>query len=254
MPAKLIRKVISRLTGSKKVSVIIPSFNRYKFLLNAIRSVENQTYKNTEVIVINDGSTEKEYYEEQFKNIRVFHCEVNSKKIFGFANLNYVRNIGINHATGDYIAFLDDDDIWLPNKLQMQLDKMKEFNCPMACSDGYLGKGEYDSQEDYKLYNAEHYYKTILDIYRLRGVEHYFENGDYPDIWTRDFIKIHNCITTCSVILDKNIVDKAGELPESTPPGEDYDYWLRLLEIDNFVYVKEPCFYCDKGHGHGRNY
>ena len=120
-----------------KVSVIIPTFNRFKYLLNAIESVKKQTYKNIEIIVVNDCSTEKEYYNYDFgNNIIVIHLDKNSKNIFGYACAGYVRNQGINASTGFYIAFLDDDDVWFPNKIEIQLNKMKETNCEMSCTEG----------------------------------------------------------------------------------------------------------------------
>lgn len=238
----------------KKVSVIIPSFNRYKFLINAIRSVESQSHKNIEIIVIDDGSTEKEYKNLETEDIRVIHSENNSRELFGFANINYVRNIGISASTGDYIAFLDDDDIWFPKKLELQLRAMTETGCKMSCSDGFIGIGEFDSKQEYKLYLQEHYYDIVFSKYKENNASHFFNNGHYPSVWTRKFIQIHNCITTCSVLVDRKVIDQAGLMPDSPPPGEDYHYWLKLLEIGNFTYIEEPCFYCDKGHGYGRKY
>lgn len=91
-----------------KVSVIIPTYNRFSFLLNTIKSIKEQTYKNIEIIVINDCSIQKEYNEYDWKvnNIIIIHLKENSKKKFGFACAGFVRNKGIEIATGKYIAFL----------------------------------------------------------------------------------------------------------------------------------------------------
>ena len=101
-----------------KVSVIIPTYNRFNYLLNTIESIKQQTYKNIEIIVVNDCSTEKEYYLYDWNkhNIIIKHLEKNSKNRFGYACAGFVRNKGIELATGKYIAFCDDDDIWFPKK------------------------------------------------------------------------------------------------------------------------------------------
>ena len=102
-----------------KVSVIIPTYNRFKYLLNTIESVKKQTFTNLEIIVINDKSTQKEYYEYDWdaNNIIIIHLQENTKKMFGYACAGYVRNKGIERSTGNYIAFCDDDDIWFPKKI-----------------------------------------------------------------------------------------------------------------------------------------
>lgn len=106
--------------SSELVSVIIPTYNRFTYLLNTIESIKNQTYKNIEIIVVNDRSTQKEYYEYDWNGVTVIHLEKNSKDIFGFACPGgYQRNYGINIASGKYIAFCDDDDIWFPTKLEI---------------------------------------------------------------------------------------------------------------------------------------
>jgi len=99
-----------------KVSVIIPTYNRFHYLLNTIKSVQKQTHKNIEIIIVNDCSTQKEYYTYNWDDINIIHLPENSKKTFGFACAGYVRNKGIEEATGKYIAFCDDDDIWFPKK------------------------------------------------------------------------------------------------------------------------------------------
>ena len=105
-----------------KVSVIIPTYNRFKYLLNSINSVRKQTYTNIEIIVINDCSTQQEYYTHNFgSDVKIIHLIKNSRFVTDFPCTGYVRNKGIEISTGEYIAFLDDDDIWLPNKLEIQI-------------------------------------------------------------------------------------------------------------------------------------
>ena len=108
-----------------KISVIIPTYNRFNFLLNTIKSIKEQTYKNIEIIVVNDCSQEKEYYKYDWKinNIIIIHLEENSKNKFGFACAGFVRNKGIEISSGKYIAFCDDDDIWFPEKLKLQINE-----------------------------------------------------------------------------------------------------------------------------------
>ena len=106
------------------VSVIIPTFNRFKYLLNTIESIKKQTYNNLEIIVINDKSTEKQYYDYDWNenNIIIIHLDENSKHKFGYPCVGYVRNKGIECSTGKYIAFCDDDDILFPKKIELQIN------------------------------------------------------------------------------------------------------------------------------------
>lgn len=232
-----------------KISVIIPSFNRFKYLLNAIDSVKKQTYKNIEIIVVNDGSTDISYMDNNIENVKFINLDKNSKILFGFSNINYVRNIGIKNSNGHYIAFLDDDDIWLPNKIQLQLDYMIKTKCKMSSTDGYI-----IVNNKKKLYLKEQYYQGVKNKYIINNSSKYFNNNDFPDIWTLDFIKIHNCIITSSVIFEKELIQKVGLMPEVKPPAEDHKMWLKLLSVTDSVYIKEPCFYYDMNHGDGRNY
>ena len=145
------------------VSVIIPTFNRFKYLLNTIKSVKKQTYSNIEIIVINDCSTEKDYYDYDWNgnNIKIIQLEKNSKKIFGYGCVGFVRNKGIEIASGKYIAFCDDDDIWFPNKIELQIKEISKTNCKMCSTDGLIGKGVFKDNNKYKKYNAEYYYKKL---------------------------------------------------------------------------------------------
>jgi len=245
------------------VSVIIPTYNRFNYLLKAIESVQNQTYKNIELIVVNDGSTQKEYYDYKFDNIKIINLDKNSKDIFGYPCVGYVINIGLNNASGKYIAFLDDDDYFLPNKIELQITAIKKTTggCKMSCTDGFIGKGMYNKNRKYLKYNAEHFYTALQNIYRQHRSK-LLDNG-FPDIWTLDFIKIHNCIIASSVILDREIIKLIGPQLEIKMGGAminnkmthiDYDYWLKALQHTNCVYVNEPCIYYDDSHGDGQQW
>ena len=100
-----------------KVSVIIATYNRYDSLLTAIESVKNQTYGNIELIVVNDASSDDRYYSLEENGFKLIHLEKNSKDLFGYPCAGYVRRIGIESATGDYISILDDDDLFFDVKL-----------------------------------------------------------------------------------------------------------------------------------------
>lgn len=102
------------------VSVIIPTFNRSELVVKAIDSVLNQTYPNIEVIVIDDCSTDNtiSVLEKYGNKIRYHRNDVNSY-------VGFTRNYGVSLAKGEYIAFLDSDDCWLHNKLEVQISWMK---------------------------------------------------------------------------------------------------------------------------------
>lgn len=234
------------------ISVIVPSFNRFNYLLNTIESVKKQTYSNIEIIVVNDCSTQKEYYEYDWKNIIIVHLQQNSKQLFGYACAGYVRNQGIKLAKGKYIAFCDDDDIWFPNKIELQIKSMLENLCKMSSTDGYCGIGIYNCNSKYKKYLAENYYATLQNVYK--NAKSYFLDNGFPDIWTLEFLKIHNCIICSSVVMEKEILDKINNFQCLKNGQEDYDCWLRALQHTNCAYIKDVCFYYDGGHGDGQNY
>ena len=105
---------------NNKISVIIPTYNRGNIIENSITSILNQTYKNWEVLIIDDGSTDntKEVI-DKFEDKRIKYIKI--KKNLGSPN---ARNIGIGKATGKFISFQDSDDIFYPNKLELQLNNM----------------------------------------------------------------------------------------------------------------------------------
>lgn len=263
-----------------QVSIVIPTFNRFKYLMNTIKSVKQQTYGNLEIIIVNDCSAEQEYYDYDWEGngLTIVHLKENSrvksKRLFGTAGCGYVRNKGIEKCNGKYIAFCDDDDIWFPEKIKLQLDAMKRTGCKMSSTDGLFGYGSYNENLKYKKYNAEYYFQTLYKIYEKysanigrktlqkiplinkvvnQKTNNMLANG-FPDIWTFEFLNVHNCIIMSSVVLEKSILTKINNFKNIRNGKEDYDCWLRALKHTNSAYVKEICFYYDGGHGDGQEW
>lgn len=106
----------------EKVSAIVTTHNRLNYLKKAINSIESQSYKNIEIIVVDDGSDDgTDEYCLSKENIKYIHIPQKDHK-----NGNYARNLGIKASTGKYIAFLDDDDEWFNDKIQKQVVKINE--------------------------------------------------------------------------------------------------------------------------------
>lgn len=217
------------------VSVIIPTFNRYEFLMVAIDSVKKQTHKNIEIIVINDKSTDEQYNNILDDKLILINLETNSKSVVGKPCAGYVRNFGLKIARGEYIAFLDDDDYWFPEKIETQLKAMIKNNTMMACSDGYKGIGMYNKSKfnEYKLYS------DCDKQYDAKEMEF----ADYPSIINRKMIKKRNIIYCSSVIIHKSIKEKVGLMDHVRNGKEDHGYWLRCLEHTDCYRCKEPLFF-----------
>ena len=147
------------------VSVIIPSFERFDYLQNAICSINNQNYENLEIIIVNDCSKDSRYYNHKFQeNITKIDLEVNQKQEIGFISDGHIRNFGLKIAKGKYVATLDDDDYWLPNKLNHQIEILENSKNKMCSTEGLIGKGPYSSKNNYMLYNKERFKKKIAKL------------------------------------------------------------------------------------------
>lgn len=192
-----------------KVSVVIPTHNRVDLLPRAINSVLNQTYKNIEVIIVADGCTDgtKELIEKEF------HGKVRFISYFPSKGGNYARNLGAKQSTGKYIAFLDDDDEWMREKLELQMNRI--------------------SKEIGLVYTGCNIIYEIENIsYRTKP----FKEGDL-----KNEILIENCIgTTSTVLVDKHILFEAGLFDEGLGALQDYDLWIRICQITKVGVIDSP--------------
>lgn len=247
-----------------KVSVIIPTYNRFKYLMHAIKSVKEQTYSNVEIIVVNDCSTQNEYYTFDYNkefgdNFIIIHLPKNSQKIFGkVCGGGNSRNIGMEMASGKYIAFLDDDDYFMPTKLEKQINAMKEYKCSMSCVDAIQEKGQYSPHTNYKWYPVSHDSGSnnafLKDKYKQKGLIDIFNNmyKDHINIWKEEALSVHNCTFGGSaIVIEKTMINKAGYFT-LTNYAEDWDYWKKLIKYTDCVYISEPLTYIDLDHGDGQ--
>jgi len=245
-----------------KVSIVIPTYNRFKYLLNAIESCLNQTYKNIEIIIVNDCSTQKEYYEYDFKKLSdkiiIINLDKNSKEIYGkVAGGGNSRNIGMDKASGKYIAFLDDDDYFLPSKIEKQLIYMKKSNTLISCTEAIGGSGPYIKGKSYYIWHFKGiHWKQLINIFRrvnkLNLLFDMYKNN--VNIWGEEAINIHNC--TCggsSVIMEKSLIKKAGYFP-IMKHSEDWVYWKKIIKFSKCIFIREPLVYIDMKHGDGQLY
>ena len=197
-----------------KVSVIIPTYNRSQFLKVAISSVLNQTFQDYEIIIIDDASTDKTqevvagFEEKRIKYIR----QIQNK---GEA---VTRNTGIQNSEGEYIAFLDDDDEWLPKKLALQVKILE--NSPPRTGLIYTATFLYDNINN----------KLVED--RLRFSSH--RGNVYHALMKRNFVG-----AASSVLIKRKCVEKIGLFDTAIAYGLDYDYWIRISKQFDFDCIAE---------------
>lgn len=187
--------------AEQKVSIITPTWNSEKYILQTIRSVQNQTYQNWEMIIVDDCSSDSTYSivkkeMESDSRIRLFRQEVNG----GAAK---ARNKALQNATGRYIAYLDADDIWLPEKLEKQVAYMIKHNCGFACT-------SYEVISD----NGE----------KLNKYVHMLPKVDYVGFLT------NNLLQTVGIMVDTQKVDKQLLVMPDLRRRQDAATWLQILK------------------------
>ncbi len=196
-----------------KVSVIIPTYNRAEFLRRAIRSVLNQTYQDFEIVVVDDASTDKSrdvVSGISDERIRYICHEVNK-------GCPAARNTGVTNSRGEYIAFLDDDDEWLPDKLKMQVDLLD--GSPSTTGGVYTASLVIDRPTG-----------MILDGAKPEKKGNLF-----------DELFLQNCIRSPStVLIRRRCFEKVGRFDTSLGFVDDWDMWIRVSKEFRLEYIKMP--------------
>lgn len=200
-----------------KVSIIIPAYNCEDFILETIESILSQTYKDYEIIVVNDGSTDRtaEILQRYGNKIRyIYQPNGGTCKAV---------NTGILNAKGDYIAFIDHDDGWLPDKLSLQVSLLeKNRTLGLVYSDAYLLKNESFASP------------TAQSIRAFCQWGSPRRGKIFQDLF------LNNFIVSSSVVVRKECFEKVGMFQTSAQPVEDYDRWLRIAANYEIDYIDKP--------------
>ena len=196
------------------VSVIVTTYNRASFLSETIDSILYQTYKNFELIVVDDGSTDNtEEAVKMYSDSRLQYIKTNN-----WGGPAKPRNVGINKAKGEYIAFCDDDDIWEINKLEMQLNIMARNSYNFCCSD--------------ILFIDENNKK--LNISFIRKISRMF-------FFSPSYFKLFfsNQIALSSVLISREfLAENKFDEDKNLIACEDYLLWLKLFKKKQIKFYK----------------
>lgn len=207
------------MTNKGVVSVVMPVYNAEEFLADTIETVLNQTYKNLELIIVDDVSTDNSYqvakeYEAKDKRVKAIRNKAN------FGGPAGPRNIGVDLAVGEWVAFIDSDDLWHPEKLSWQIKLLEKTGKKFCCT-------------------------TISNF--KNGEEINFREIDYPSYSKLRHSKLifKDFVPTSSVVVEKMLISetKFKEMKELISV-EDYECWLQCHNrIDYSIKLKEPLTY-----------
>ena len=198
--------------GTVMVSVIIPTYNRPERLKTAIKSVLEQTYKDFEVIVINDGGQSVKNVVEEFNDKRIKYLELGKN-----SGMSVVRNTGIRCSKGKYLCYLDDDDYFYPGHLETLVRFLENSNYKVAYTDAFrasqtLQNGEYVTTERKVIYSEDFNYPKLL---------------------------IGNYIPILCVMHNRECLVKSGMYDEALTTHEDWDLWIRIGSYYEFAHIKK---------------
>ena len=202
---------------NETISVVIPSFNRAEVLPRALHSVLRQTRSPDQVIVVDDGSTDgtSDLVAREFPTVTVLLQENRG--------VSSARNLGVASSTCKWIAFLDSDDEWLPEKLQIQLNELtrNDGHRVCHCDEFWIRRGM-----------------------RVNPMKKHRKKGGWI---FRDCLPL--CVVSPSaVILERALLESIGGFDESLPACEDYDLWLRIAAFHPVLFVDMPLLVKYGGH------
>jgi glycosyltransferase involved in cell wall biosynthesis len=202
--------------SNPEVSVVIPTYNRAGCIKDAIDSVLAQTFQDCEIIVVDDGSTDdtRQIIGRYGQRVRYIYQQN--------AGVSAARNRGITEAQGEWVAFLDSDDIWLPHKLELQLSDIRSSNISLCLHtvDAFLTRPEYG--ENLSQFKVTGFFDVIDGRSQVL-------NDPFPFIVKHWFASFQSSLIRRSALL------KAGMFNESLTLHEDYDLLCRIALVGTWM-------------------
>jgi glycosyltransferase involved in cell wall biosynthesis len=199
------------MADGPRVTVVIPTYNRAPLLVEAIESVLRQTYRDLEVVVCDDGSGDGTAARVEVLGARVRYVALPHSGRPGAP-----RNRGIEVARGELIAFLDDDDLWEPDKLARQVELMDRDGLNLVYTDRLL-RFDDGSTSELVVSPAPASPDRLLDLVLA---------GHFPSV--------------CSMLVQRTLLQEIDAFDETLVTGEDLDLWLRIAPIARAAKVPEP--------------
>lgn len=198
-----------------EISVIIPTYNRAATITQCVESVISQSYPVNEIIIVDDHSTDN-----TIKLLNKFRNDLSILSTKQQSGAQTARNIGIKAAKSDWIAFLDSDDEWLPNKIEKQISVLKTVNnnlMTVVHGDCYIKNIGSDDTKHWKLHkiDGENVYKQLLA-----------KSGTFFP----------------AILTSKQALEKINYLDENTPSYHEWDTAIRLAKHCRFIHIQEPLF------------
>jgi glycosyltransferase involved in cell wall biosynthesis len=187
-----------------KVSVIIPAYNVAPYIGETLESVFAQTFTDFEVIIINDGSQDTEEFERVLKPFMERIRYLKQENL----GASSARNAGLRAAQGEFVAFLDADDLWLPNYLEAQLAVIREQNCALVCADALVVGDSPDA--------GRTYFEAVMD------------SAPPNEATFIDLLSGERSLITSGVLARREHVLEVGLFDEKLRNAQDLDLWLRL--------------------------
>lgn len=209
------------MSDTPLVSIIIPTFNCEKYIKSTIDCLLAQSYKNIEIIVIDDGSTDRTVDMVQAYPIPVRLIQQSNSGVCK------ARNHGLSNARGDFICFMDHDDYWFPDKLTEQMDTLDKHPEVGIVYSSFINWQEAPdgTHADPSSFSLDSYGTGIDAAY----------SG-----WIYHLLLLDCWMLTSTAMFRRSVFTTSGTFDESLPYSEDWDLWLRISREQQFIKLKRP--------------
>jgi len=208
------------------VSIITPTYNHENYISDCIRSVQAQTYENWEMIVVDDGSSDKTYSIANELAMKDSRIQVYTQKNIGIFRLYETYNFALSRSKGKYVAVLEGDDVWLPEKLSLQVFEM-ESDDQIVMSYGQAFSSTTDLKTNYGLTD-----------YSLKSTEVLHNN---PLGSSTKVLLFSNFIVALTVMIRRSTLDQIGGFKQSHQlPLVDVTTWIELSLCGKFSCIQKP--------------